>query len=400
MQFKKQMFKQLRTLHSRRKSTLRTHALRFWKHRTDAKKLRLTTSERATSLLQSVAAAVKELDHEEAWYTWWHQHFANLTRKAVRYDNAQYLQTLTHQAADCLHRGGMTSLWKSLRAFLPKHAKRRGSQLYGIEQDLIAHFAELEAGTSIAVSAHEQACRARNLAEWHSAPAVQDLALEELPTLHEVETLCRKQKTHKAPGPDQLVPDLFRASAVRLAVPLHCITLKAFLCGSEPVLYKGGTMTSIFKGKGSCADATGYRGILLSPVCAKILHGWCRARAVPALQHHMVPGQMGGFVAQQPATAHHILRLRSVMAKHLSLSTGVLFVDVKSAFHHMLREFVFTNTIDMERHILESCFDSDQHDLDRLQETLEQAAAIHPLKAFHLGSLVSYMTCTKTPGFG
>ena len=54
-----------------------------------------------------------------------------------------------------------------------------------------------------------------------------------------------------------------------------------------------------------------------------------------------VPAQMGGFHGQQASFATHLLRTFCGLATRAQMSFGVLFFDVKAAFHNMIREHAF-----------------------------------------------------------
>eukprot|EP00438_Fugacium_kawagutii_P018102 Skav210876 [mRNA] locus=scaffold1173:296523:299633:- [translate_table: standard] len=138
-------------------------------------------------------------------------------------------------------------------------------------------------------------------------------------------------------------------------------------------MYKGGTMVELYKGKGALQDATAYRGVLLASSCAKVLHGWCRARLKPVASLSCVPEQLGGFSGQRTATANHALRIHTTLARHRHLSCGIFFVDIKGAFHGLLREYVFTRSNDFTAQDLEDFLGHDHHDLSRLRGALEAA---------------------------
>ena len=54
-----------------------------------------------------------------------------------------------------------------------------------------------------------------------------------------------------------------------------------------------------------------------------------------------LPAQLGGFQKQQTCFATHLLRTFCVLAEAAHLSCGVIFFDVRAAFHSMLREHTF-----------------------------------------------------------
>ena len=166
------------------------------------------------------------------------------------------------------------------------------------------------------------------------------LQLQELPTLAEIERLCFRQKARKASGPNLVPSDICRLGAAAIAPQLHSIVNEALLHGIEPYSYKGALLCAIFKGKGSPTHADGYRGILLANSFAKITHAWARGRLLPTLLHRRTLGQLGGLPSQQTTTG----RLHAHIAQLKHLSNATLFIDLKAAFHHMMRELVLSTS--------------------------------------------------------
>eukprot|EP00435_Cladocopium_sp_Y103_P008449 s3609_g2.t1 len=84
------------------------------------------------------------------------------------------------------------------------------------------------------------------------------------------------------------------------------------------------------------------------------------------------PGQLGGLPSRQTATGIHMIRLHSQIGRQRSLSMAIIFVDIKAAFHHMLREFIFTLHDPLTRRDLLQMFDDRERDVEKLAATLQQ----------------------------
>ena len=154
--------------------------------------------------------------------------------------------------------------------------------------------------------------------------------------------------------------------------------LKSFLWGVEPLRYKGGQLCAIWKQKHSRANASSYRGILLAEVFGKILHSWARQRLLPTLVHRRAPGQIGGLPSQQTTTAIQLLKLHGRQGRHRRMTTAVIFVDLKAAFHHMLREFVFSVNEPLQQRELRHIFDPNEFNIEQLAADLQQACEEQP----------------------
>ena len=201
----------------------------------------------------------------------------------------------------------------------------------------------------------------------------QYVALHELPTLAEIEELCLRQQPHRAAGLDGLPPEICRHAAVVIAPFLHSVIMKAFVSGIEPYRYKGGLLVPIWKQKSSQQLPASYRGILLADVFGKVLHAWARKRLLPTLLQRRAPGQIGGLPSQQTITAIQLLRMHGKLGRARRLSTAAIFVDLKAAFHHMLREFIFTIREPVTQAKLQRIFDPNEFDLQQLARELQEA---------------------------
>ena len=182
-----------------------------------------------------------------------------------------------------------------------------------------------------------------------------------------------KQQPRKAPGPDGLPSDICRTAAAAIAPALHNLILKSFLCGYEPLGFKGGNLCSLWKGKGSTFDSASYRGILLADSYAKVFHAWTRKRLLPTLLHRRTEGQLGGMPSQQTTVGIHVIRLHSRLGRLRRLSTGVLFLDLKAAFHHMIRELIFKVQHQWTQSQLMRMLDPTEFNLEQLLADIDDA---------------------------
>ena len=103
-------------------------------------------------------------------------------------------------------------------------------------------------------------------------------------------------------------------------------------------------------------EAAGYSGILLANSVAKIAHAWARERLLPTLQNRRTIGQSGGLPSQQRVTGVQIV------GQIKSMSTATLFLDLRSAFHHMLRELVLTTNNSLLSNTLSMFLDENEFD--------------------------------------
>ena len=286
----------------------------------------------------------------------------------LQQDDAAFYGGLAVRAGRVESEEGIRGLWKEIKGTLPKWKTRRAAQRYDIDEGLCRHFADLEAGTEVSFQDLYTRC-----AEFQNAAIeevkFQQYRLEDLPSLFEIEQTCRKTTSGRASGLDSIIPEVCRNGAPSITRHIHNLILKISCNQTEPIWYKGGLICPIYKAKGQQDDPQSYRGVVLLDTFGKKFHAWMRNRLVPILQSRRTPGQLGGLPSEQTLTGSHLLRTHGQLARHLKVSSAVIFVDVRAAFHHMLRELIFlhgTPGIDVN-----AVLDSDSFDLEALWTLLQ-----------------------------
>ena len=104
-----------------------------------------------------------------------------------------------------------------------------------------------------------------------------------------------------------------------------------------------------------------------------------RKRLLPTLIARKAPGQIGGLPLQQTLTAIQLLELHGKLSRAQRMSTAAIFVDLRAAFHHMLREFIFTIREPTTQSSLLRIFDPNEFDIPQLAQDLDIPP---PLRAF------------------
>ena len=262
----------------------------------------------------------------------------------LRADDKQFYQQLLQEGQDFLQPGQTKDLWRVVRRALPK-AKQRRSQpkpttLAYLEDQWMPHIIQLEAGqcTDAEQLAEHNCQRSRNRP---ALPAT--LQLHELPTVFETEQAIRATKAGKATGIDPIEAQFYQQNAAAIAQTHYQLLLKIFTWASEPLQWKGGVMTMIPKKIGS-KEAHHFRGIMLMTVLSKRMHALLRARILQTVAPKRPPGQMGGFTGMQTLFASQALRGFQMLAQHHNISTAVLYIDLRTAFHSLIRETVMGHT--------------------------------------------------------
>ena len=297
-----------------------------------------------------------------------------LLQTMIKQDDIAYYKALALRAGRTETEDGMQALWKELRGTLPKWKTRRTQPRHDIDEALCLHFSSLEAGTITSFNGLYRQCVDYQNQTRHSAP--QTLNLDDLPSLFEIEQVCRRTTPTRAPGPDTVTPEVCRHGAAGIASHVHNMVFKICCEQAEPIWFKGGYVHPIYNQKGALDDPAAYRGVVLLDVYGKKFHAWLRQRLVPVLQHRKTAGQLGGLPCEQTLTGSHLLRVHGQVARALRISSAVVFVDVRAAFHHMLRELIFLQGSPALHP--EQALDAEHFNMQELQELLLQRCCEHP----------------------
>eukprot|EP00435_Cladocopium_sp_Y103_P066207 s321_g28.t1 len=258
---------------------------------------------------------------------------------AIRADDRLYFGRVLQEGADYLQPHQSRELWKVIKKALPKYQQRRQGvdplRIMHLEDQWNPHFERLEAGR---VTAPHDLVRAA-----HTCPIPADVPSsywKEIPSLFELEQVLRSNKIGRATGNDPITSALWHNHPAILAEHSFALMIKMWVWGLEPIQYKGGPMALLLPKRPQPTEAQHYRGILLLPTLAKAFHALLRKRIIAFLNPIRSPGQLGGFHQQEVLFGSHALRLLGRMATSRHYSMGVLFVDLSTAFHCLVREMV------------------------------------------------------------
>ena len=295
------------------------------------------------------------------------------TANALLNDDRCYYERLAIQAGEAADEG-LHSFWKQVKAVLPRQQQKRRSSLKCIGPDsaeLAQHYCSLEAGEAIDYPTLLHECFRRQREQIFEAPLSAELT--SFPTRLELERLCRKAKNGKAPGIDGLRAESLKLSMQDTSDMMHKLFFKIWATGAEPLQYKGGLVWSIAKRPGACT-VDGLRGIALLETVGKVFHALLRQRLMSWTLPFKLETQFGGYSGQQIAFPSLLLRSFLEHVERHRLSSAVIFVDIRSAFHCMLRELVFGTRQDFPD-VLAQLLAQEGFDVETLRTSMSSEAA-------------------------
>lgn len=99
--------------------------------------------------------------------------------------------------------------------------------------------------------------------------------------------------------------------------------------------------------------------------------------------------QYGGFPGQQPGFASFIIRAYATRARHFGLNDACLFIDLRAAFHHLVRQLSLVMPDPEFTETLRTTLAKDGYNPDILQEQCYNSERFGPLPLpAHLGKIV------------
>ena len=324
-------------------------------------------------------------------------HFRLLGRQVVvaaRQDDCQFFEALLREPSEWLAPSQVRHLWSKLRRALPKFKQRKRGvnprQRADLDEKFMPYFQQLEAGCDITAEQLLFKCHERQL---RSPISQQHFSIADMPSIFELEDELRATQAHRSTGYDVVPSATFRSAAVPMATAHFGLLMKTWVWQHEAAGHKGGLLTVIPK-RPNAVQPGHYRGIMLLPSYAKRVHSIVRKRVIQCLLRRKPAGQLGGMPQQQVMYGSHTLRTQCKLLDAHSLSTGVIFLDLATAFHKLLRELVTgpadpedvaTLIADLAQQGFNAADVRDTFEMDSVLERLQMPA--------HLASLLRDIHC-------
>ena len=275
-------------------------------------------------------------------------------RRSLKTDRRTYLSEVASQAAA----SSVKSVVAKLRPLLgPPRRKLRGPKAVPAvlmengevaadageaEARWVRHFSEIEAGGPLPAETIAEDCFSRQ-----AARQLDDLILdrEEVPTRTQLEHSMRSSPCDRAAGKDGIPPDFLHKHSGKFSRHLYTLLLKLVDRLEEPLQWKGGELHKVYKLKGSPISCENYRAILVSSAVGKSVHGAFRNKFSWLLDAAAMPLQVGGRKGFPVQLAIHAARLFQQACVDRKKPHGLIFVDLKEAFHRVARQLVHGGSV-------------------------------------------------------
>ena len=274
-----------------------------------------------------------------------YREISKLLRAALRQAKTDYLHALAAQLEQAGRTANTKWLYQALRPFRSTSSKgkrlrplaciktegRPAADMEEACQIWESHFGAIEGGSTQTPSA---------LVHQHRQAVARALPQTTFPSILDWEKQFRGLARGKAPGADGLCSEHYHSAPAAFTECTFPIALKAAVTGTEPLKWKGGIAFPLYKQKGDSSDPQNHRSILLAEMLAKRYHRWVRSSIVPVFDRERLALHAG--VSGRLSTSVLSLSLRAFQARmqETRQSYGLLFLDLKSAFYSVLRDFL------------------------------------------------------------
>ena len=164
--------------------------------------------------------------------------------------------------------------------------------------------------------------------------------LKDIPSLYALEKAVRTLDVKKAAGADNIGAELLKLHAPMNVQKLYMLFLKTAVRGQAIPELTGGWLVPLHKGRQSQRLMSSYRAILLEPTTSRAFSRAWRPMLESGLAATAAPGQWGGRKGQSVEAVHLQARLWVMNAAQLQQSLTLVFVDLKSAFYTVIKQFL------------------------------------------------------------
>ena len=170
-------------------------------------------------------------------------------------------------------------------------------------------------------------------------PVLNDL--DAMPTLSELEDAINALSSGKAPGNDEIPPDIIKAGKPALLPHLHELLCLCWKEGQVPQDMRDAKIVTLFKNKGDRSDCNNYRGISLLSIVGKVFAKVSLAR-LQVLAERVYPESQCGFRSGR-STIDMIFSVRQLQEKcrEQRQPLYLAFVDLTKAFDLVSRSGLF-----------------------------------------------------------
>ena len=170
-------------------------------------------------------------------------------------------------------------------------------------------------------------------------PIMEELNVE--PTVDELSKVIDSLAIGKAPGSNNIPPDLIKHCKTTLLYPLYEVLCQCWREGAVPQDMRDAKIITLYKNKGERSNCNNYRGISLLFIIGKV-YTWVLLIHLQKLAEHVYPESQCGFQAER-STVDMVFSLCQLQEKcrEQQMPMYIAFIDLTKAFDLVSRDGLF-----------------------------------------------------------
>ena len=168
------------------------------------------------------------------------------------------------------------------------------------------------------------------------------LSAQKVPSVVDLAVSFASLKSGKAAGLSGLPAEVFKSFPMGAALAYFPLLAKTVAWGMQPVHFTGGLAHVIPKGEKAPGELTSWRSIMRLESDAKAIQRAFRPALMESFMAARATGQYGGIPGCQLSLPSFLVRGHLLFLQARNLWGGVLFIDCKSAYYSVVREFILT----------------------------------------------------------
>lgn len=174
----------------------------------------------------------------------------------------------------------------------------------------------------------------RTAAPSHGKPVLMDVGPAE------TEKTIGRLGLNKVVGIDDLAAEVLQAGGSPAAVLYSSLNIMVASTFQWPIMWTGGLLPNIFKGKGDVRICHNHCGILLADHVGKTLTGMVKDALKLAVEQPLPVNQCVGVAKRGTDFATHMIVTCASIAQMLRMSIFTLYVDLTKAYDSVIRQIV------------------------------------------------------------
>ena len=170
-------------------------------------------------------------------------------------------------------------------------------------------------------------------------PIMEELDAE--PTMDKLSKVIDSLATGKAPGSNNIPPDLIKHCKTTLLHLLHEVLCQCWREGAVPQDMRDAKIITLYKNKGERSDCNNYRGISLLSIIGKV-YAWVLLICLQRLAEHIYPESQCGFQTER-SMVDMVFSLHQLQEKcrEQQMPLYIAFIDLTKAFDLVSRDGLF-----------------------------------------------------------